>query len=105
MVRSPLEEHVLVAPDALDLESHGDFRLEAVQVLGAMPEGAGRLVVDLSATRSVDSTGLGALIQVRRYAARRRLVVRLRGVSAELRSLLALTKLEHLFEVEEGGAA
>ncbi len=101
MAHAPLEQHVLVAPRALDIEHHGDFRREAVALLEAMQEGAGRLVVDLSATRSVDSLGIAALIQVRRWAAQRRQVVRLRGVNAQLRSILALTKLENVFEVDD----
>jgi anti-anti-sigma factor len=59
------------------------------------------LVVDLTATRSVDSSGLGVLIMIQRRAAQRRLRVALRGVNDELRFLLTLTKLEDLFQVEK----
>lgn len=99
MANLPRDEQVLVAPSELDLESRNDFRRAAVALLDAMQERQGCLVVDLSATRSVDSAGLGALVQVRRRAAQRGQVVRLRGVNAELRQLLVLTKLEDLFEV------
>ena len=65
-----------------------------------MPEGEGRLVIDLSATQHVDSAGLGALMLVQRRAAERRQRVVLRSASEELRFLLMLTKLDDLFELE-----
>ena len=70
-------------------------------MLDSLPVGDGRLVIDLGATGSVDSAGLGALVLVQRYAAARRQVVRLRGPNGEIRLLLMLTKLDDLFEVEE----
>lgn len=76
------------------------FRREAVRLLDSLPEGRGRLTIDLGPTREVDSSGLNALILIRRAAARRRLSVRLRGVSDELRVLLALTKLDRQFEMD-----
>jgi anti-anti-sigma regulatory factor len=72
--------------------------------LDAMREGDGRLIVDLRATRSIDSTGLNALVMVHRHAAQRRQSVLLRGVGEELRYLLVLTKLDTLFGMEGGGS-
>ena len=85
----------------LGLDSRSAFRSDALAALMEMPEGAGRLIIDLSATRSVDSAGLSSLILVQRRAASRRQVVRLRNVGEELRFLLVLTKLEDLFEFDE----
>jgi anti-anti-sigma regulatory factor len=65
-----------------------------------MPEGAGRLVIDLARTRQVDSAGLGALMLIQRRAAERRQVVVLRNASEEIRFLLVLTKLDDLFQLE-----
>ena len=76
-----------------------DFNL-----LTALPEGSGRLVIDLSSTRHVDSAGLGTLMLVQRRAAERRIPVCLRGASEELRFLLVLTKLDELFEIDGGSA-
>ena len=95
-----LEERVVVAPQELGLDSRIEFRREAFSRVDNMPRGAGRLVIDLNATRSVDSTGLGALIMVQRRAAKRRVHVKLIGVNEELRFLLVLTKVEDLFELE-----
>jgi anti-sigma B factor antagonist len=102
-MRTPQEvERALSAPDTLGLESRVEIRKAAVRLLEAMPEGAGRLVIDLSRTRHVDSAGLGALMLIQRRAAERRQRVVLRNPSEEIRFLLVLTKLYDLFQVEVG---
>src|SRR5207247_1490302 len=78
------------APEELGLESRTGFRRAAGELLDQLPEGAGRLVIDLSATRAVDSARLGALMLVQRKAAERRLTVCLLGANEELRLLLVL---------------
>ena len=103
MAQADRVEKAIVAPPHLGGDTRGEFRRAAVDLLDAMPEATGVLVVDLSATRLVDSAGLGALILVRQHAAGRRQVVRLRGVAEEVRLLLVLTKLEDLFEIEDHG--
>jgi hypothetical protein len=75
-------EKVVAAPEALGLETRGGFRRAASQSLEELPQGSGRLVIDLTATRAVDSAGLGA--------------------NEELRLLLVLTNLDDLFELEAG---
>ena len=90
---------MLAAPEALGLESRTAFRRTATERLREMPEG-GRLIIDLSATRHVDSAGLGCLMLIQRKAAERRQGVCLRGANDELRFLLVLTKLDDLFELE-----
>jgi anti-anti-sigma regulatory factor len=95
-------EKVLAAPEKLGLDSRTTFRRSAGDLLEGLPEGAGRLVIDLSSTRQVDSAGLGALMLIQRRAAERRQTVCLRGANEELRFLLVLTKLDDLFELEGG---
>lgn len=90
----------VVAPEELGLDSRMIFRREAFEALAVMLPGADVLEIDFSATRSMDSSGLGALIVVQRKAAEIQKSVRLRGLSQELRFLLALTKLEDLFEID-----
>jgi anti-anti-sigma factor len=90
----------LVAPQRLGLDTRVEFRKAAVQLLDSLPEGSGRLVIDLSATRQVDSAGLGVLMLVQRRAAERRQSIVLRRPSDELRFLLVVTKLVSLFEIE-----
>src|ERR687897_2744948 len=93
-------ERGLSAPDTLGLESRVEIRKAAIQLLEDMPEGTGRLVIDLGRTRHVDSAGLGALMLIQRRAAERRQVVVLRNLSDEIRFLLVLTKLDDLFQLE-----
>ena len=102
-MRTPQEvERGLSAPDTLGLESRVEIRKAAMQLLEAMPEGTGRLVIDLGRTRHVDSAGLGALMLIQGAAAERRQTVVLRNPSEEIRFLLVLTKLSDLFHIELG---
>src|SRR5207247_668283 len=97
-------EKVLAAPEELGLDSRTAFRRAAGELLAQLEEGTGRLVIDLSGTRQVDSAGLGALMLIQRKAAERRLAVCLRGANEELRFLFVFPKLERLFGPENGAA-
>jgi anti-anti-sigma factor len=102
-MRTPQEvERCLSAPDTLGLETRVEFRRAATELLEDMPEGSGRLIIDLTHTRHVDSAGLGALMLIQRTAAERRQVVVLRNPNEEIRFLLVLTKLYDLFQIELG---
>ena len=102
-MRTPQEvERGLSAPDTLGLESRVEIRKAAIELLEKMPEGTGRLVIDLGRTRHVDSAGLGALMLIQRSAAERRQAVVLRNPNEEIRFLLVLTKLYDLFQIELG---
>jgi len=102
-MRTPQEvERGLSAPDTLGLESRVEIRKAAIRLLEGMPEGTGRLVIDLRRTRHVDSAGLGALMLIQRSAAERRQTVILRNPNEEIRFLLVLTKLYDLFQIELG---
>ena len=60
-MRTPQElERGLVAPETLGLNSRVEIREAAKHLLAELPTGTGRLVIDLSATRTIDSAGLGA---------------------------------------------
>ncbi len=100
MMSPPDVERGLAAPEILGLETRVEIRRAAAQLLEGMPEGAGRLVIDLTNTRQVDSAGLGALMLIQRMAADRRQIVVLRNPNEEVRFLLTLTKLYDLFLVE-----
>jgi anti-anti-sigma factor len=104
-MRSPQDvERGLTAPESLGLDTRVEIRKAAIQLLEEMPEGTGRLVVDLTHTRVVDSAGLGALMLIQRRAAERRQVVVLRNPNEEIRFLLVLTKLSDLFQIESAYA-
>jgi anti-anti-sigma factor len=100
-MRTPQElERGLSPPDTLGLETRVQIRQAAIKLLEQMPEGTGRLVIDLGHTRYIDSAGLGALMLIQRRAAERRQAVVLRHPNEEIRFLLVLTKLYDLFQVE-----
>lgn len=100
-MRTPQEvERGLSAPVTLGLESRVEIRKAAIGLLEGMPEGSGRLIIDLGRTRYVDSAGLGALMLIQRSAAERRQTVVLRNPNEEIRFLLVLTKLYDLFQIE-----
>jgi anti-sigma B factor antagonist len=67
-------------------------------VRALLMEGQGRIVLDLSGVRYVDSEGLGELIEC--YSAARSTggAVKLLGVTSRLEDLLVITKLLNLFE-------
>jgi anti-anti-sigma factor len=90
----------MAAPETLGLDTRVEIRKAAIRLLEEMPEGVGRLVIDLARTRHVDSAGLGALMLIQRRAAERRQIVVLRSASEEIRFLLMLTKLDDLFQLE-----
>lgn len=94
-------QRVITAPAVLGLSTREEFRLAANDLIDELPEGQGQLVVDLAATRDVDSSGLGILVLLQRRAAERRVGILLRGVGAELEYLLVLTKLDDLFAFEK----
>src|SRR5204862_8002000 len=100
LMSTRLMEKTLAAPERLDLESRTVFRRAAGEVLDLLAEGAGRLVIDLSGTRSVDAAGLGALMLIQRTASERRPTVCLSGANEEVRFLLVRTKLDDRFELE-----
>ena len=100
-MRSPQElERGLAAPVTLGLETRVAIRQEAERLLEEMPDGSGRLVIDLTHTRAVDSAGLGALMLIQRLASERRVTVVLRNPAEEIRFLLSITKLYELFSLE-----
>jgi anti-anti-sigma factor len=62
VVRSSLAESILIAPEGeLDIASLGAFR---AALSDAASTAAARLVVDLSRLESIDSSGLGALVEL-----------------------------------------
>src|SRR5437899_12015546 len=89
MSTRPMEK-TIAARERLDLESRTVFRRAAGERLDLLAEGAGRLVIDLSGTHSLDRGGLGASMLIQRKGAERRQPVSLRCANEELRFLPVL---------------
>ena len=94
-------DSTLIVPEKLGLESRAEFRREAAALLDEMGIGSGRLVLDCRRTKTIDSAGLNTLTIVHRRARKMRVPIVLVGLHADLRALLALTKLEDLFEWQD----
>ena len=93
------EANMIQAPIRLVAETRVDFRCAALDSLErAGDEGSPLLAIDMGETRVVDASGLGILVLVQKRARERGLSTRLLNTQHNIRSLLALTKLEGLFE-------
>jgi len=56
--------------------------------------------LDMSRTTEMDASGLGILVVVQKKAKELGIRMRITGAPQQVRYLLLLTKLEHLFEFE-----
>lgn len=93
------EANMIQAPTRLVAETRVDFRCAALDSLERAGEvGSPLLAIDMGETRDVDASGLGILVLVQKRARERGLSTRLLNTQHNVRSLLALTKLEGLFE-------
>ena len=73
------------------------------EVRAAMPTDPGSIEIDLSQTRFVDSSGLGALFALYKAAnhARNGVTLRLLNPRPSIQQLFELTQLHQLFEIEK----
>jgi anti-anti-sigma factor len=94
------EEKILTAPTRLVAETRAEFRNVAVSLIEATAREAKSIALDLAATREMDATGLGTLVAIQSRAKQLGMTVKLLNVTEEVMTLLALTELLHLFDVE-----
>jgi anti-anti-sigma factor len=81
---------------SLDARTVNGFR---DQISALITAGATRFVVDAAQLRFVDSTGLGALLYLRRFARQGKGDVRIASAGRELMGLLDISGLRTIFEV------
>ena len=99
MSSEELDAVVFTAPERLLADSRAEFRKAALEALErAVANGATAFAIDLSETTEVDASGLGILVLVQKRAKERGVAVKLLHVPTQVRYLLTLTKLDHLFE-------
>jgi anti-anti-sigma factor len=83
-------------------ETRSEFRKMVLEfVEEASRNGATSIAIDLSDTSEVDASGLGILVLVQKRARELGLKLSLLRVPQQVRYLLLLTKLDHLFEFSE----
>lgn len=90
---------VLVAPPHLVAETRVAFRRDALAFVEmAARDGRPTIDIDLGQTDAIDAGGLGILVLVQRRAQAGGLPTRLLRAREQVRRLLALTKLDYLFQ-------
>lgn len=95
----------LVTPPRLIAATRDEFRAAALDLLDrATATHAPVALVDMGQTLDMDASGLGILVLLHKRAKERGIVTRLLHTPEHVRRLLALTKLEYLFEYEERAA-
>ena len=90
---------VLTAPERIVSDTRADFRRVALEFVEKVHTDHGTAAaVDLSRTAEVDASGLGILVLVQKRAKELGVTLVLSKVPVQVRYLLTLTKLDHLFE-------
>ena len=85
------------APSRLVADNRGDFRKAALSYLERAASSGEAARLDLAETEELDASGLGILVLLQKRARELQIQLELVRVPREVRQLLALTKLEHLF--------
>ncbi|WP_028315849.1 STAS domain-containing protein [Desulfatibacillum aliphaticivorans] len=86
---------VIHAPERLRADESGEFRQTLKEIVD---QGINRLVIDLSETTAMDSSGLGALVSRIAVTRQNGGDVRLAGCNETVNSLLEITHLDQVFE-------
>lgn len=89
---------VLFPEGVLDWNAAPAFREELLRLAG---KGGKQILVDLSAVEVIDSTGLGALIDGLKAVRKNGGDLRIAGLSEQVASMLALTKLGGILKVAD----
>lgn len=92
------------------LRLHGQVDRDAESALleafdAAADEGQSRVVLDLSSTTYINSSGLASIVALLSHAKAKRVTVAARGLTAHYRHIFEITRLSDLIELEpeEGG--
>jgi anti-sigma B factor antagonist len=89
----PISEQAVTIPPTLTK----DNRKAIIDAVLALPRGPKLVVLDCSETRYIDSAGLGALVGMSKQLRERGQEIEMRHVDEDIRVLLDLTSLSHLF--------
>lgn len=90
---------VVSVPSTLTVVEAVEFERQVKQLCQNQPE-LETIIIDLSQTNFIDSSGLGALVICYRTCKLKSIALVLRGVQEQVRMVLALTDLEQLFTFE-----
>ncbi len=87
---------ISVEEERMDAHNSGDLKEQMLQLFD---EGKCNLVIDLSAVRFIDSSGLGALVSGFKNASAMEGSLKLCGLQPQVRSMFELTRLHRVFEI------
>ena len=91
--------NTFAAPERIIAETRAAFRRDALNFMEmAVAAGLIDVSLDMSKTVEVDASGLGVLVVVQKKSKELGLHLRVARAPQQVRYLLLLTKLEHLFE-------
>jgi anti-anti-sigma factor len=91
----------IAAPDRLVADTRAQFRKDALNYLDrASAQSVTTFSLDMSRTTEMDASGLGILVVVQKKAKELGIRMVIANAPQQVRYLLLLTKLEHLFEFE-----
>ena len=91
--------NTFAAPERIIAETRATFRKDALNFMEtAVAAGLIDVSLDMSKTVEVDASGLGVLVVVQKKSKELGLHLRVTRAPQQVRYLLLLTKLEHLFE-------
>ena len=95
---STVTSDALSAPSKLVAANRGDFRKAALAYLERSAVGGSDSArLDLGEIEEMDASGLGILVLLQKRAHELKIALELVRVPKDVRHLLALTKLDHLF--------
>lgn len=92
------DDAVILAVEDERMDAHNSGNLKE-KMLQLFDEGKYHLVIDLSAVRFIDSSGLGALVSGFKNASARDGSLRLCCLQPQVRSMFELTRLHRVFEI------
>ena len=100
-VEAPVQP--LAAPARLTSDLRLEFRRAVLESLeGAVAVGQTVVAVDLSRTEEMDASGLGVLVLLQKRARERGVRTRLLNPPRAVAAMLAMTRLDTLFELAQG---
>ena len=87
---------VVEAAGDIDLHRSAAFQRGLMEVLSRRPR---RIVVDLSGVAYMDSSGVASLVKLLARVGREKVDLRLAGLTARVRSVFEITRLDTVFEI------
>lgn len=97
-------DRVVESPPSICVANQAAFRSFASAAIETMADGRGAVVIDLTGTEFVDTSGLATLAAIHTRADEGRHPVRLVHPNEEIRFALVLARLDELFEIVNSAA-